>query len=82
MYVVVVTVFLICSLLIVNVKRGDGRARLRIHALERTGVGDDAASASFGRRSRFAMSAFVAGLGGALYGSRRGERNPRSFKRS
>jgi branched-subunit amino acid ABC-type transport system permease component len=79
MYVVVVTVFLICSLLIVNVKRATaGLVFASMRSSEEASV-TTGISVVRAKMLVFAVSAFVAGLGGALYGSTLGSVNPRSF---
>ena len=79
MYVVVVSVFLVCAWLIVNVKRATaGLVFASIRSSEpaalTTGI-----SIVRAKLLLFAVSAFVAGLGGALWGSTIGTVNPRSF---
>jgi len=79
MYFVVVAVFLVCAWLIVNVKRATaGLVFASIRSSEpaamTTGI-----SIVRAKLILFAVSAFVAGLGGALWGSTVGSVNPRSF---
>ena len=80
MYFIVVGVFLVCALLIVNVKRAtSGLVFASIRSSEQasatTGI-----SVVRAKLLLFTVSAFVAGLGGALYGSTVGSVNPRSFE--
>lgn len=80
MYFVVVGVFLVCALLIVNLKRATaGLVFASIRSSEpaamTTGI-----SIVRAKLILFSVSAFVAGLGGALYGSTIGSVTPRSFE--
>jgi hypothetical protein len=80
MYFVVVAVFLLCALLIINVKRATaGLVFASIRSSEpaamTTGI-----SIVRAKLILFSVSAFVAGLGGALYGSTVGSVTPRSFE--
>ena len=79
MYFVVVAVFLVCAWLIVNVKRATaGLVFASIRSSEpaamTTGI-----SIVRAKLLLFSVSAFVAGLGGALYGSTVGSVTPRMF---
>ena len=79
MYFLVVAVFLVCAWLIVNVKRATaGLVFASIRSSEpaalTTGI-----SIVRAKMLLFAVSAFVAGLGGALWGSTVGTVTPRSF---
>ncbi|MFM8303966.1 MAG: ABC transporter permease [Actinomycetota bacterium] len=80
MYFIVVAVFLVCALLVVNVKRATAglvfaAIRSSEQAAATTGI-----SVVRAKMLLFTVSAFVAGLGGALYGSTVGTVNPRSFE--
>ncbi len=79
MYVVVTAVFLVCALLIVNLRRAT--AGLVFAALRSSEAAASTTGISVVRAKLvlFAVSAFVAGLGGALLGSTIGTVTPRSF---
>jgi branched-chain amino acid transport system permease protein len=79
MYFVVVAVFLVCALLIVNLKRATaGIVYASIRSSEPAAV-TTGISVVRAKLLLFAVSAFVAGLGGAMWGSTVGTVTPRSF---
>lgn len=79
MYYLVVAVFLVCALLIVNVKRAtSGLVFASIRSSESASM-TTGISIMRAKLLLFAVSAFVAGLGGALWGSTVGTVTPRSF---
>ena len=79
MYFVVVAVFLVCALLVVNVKRATaGLVFASIRSSEPAAV-TTGISVVRAKMILFAVSAFVAALGGALWGSTIGTITPRSF---
>ena len=79
MYIVVTAVFLICALIIVNLKRATaGLVFASMRSSEEASV-TTGISVVRAKMLVFAVSAFVAGLGGALYGSTLGSVNRISF---
>ncbi|MEI8000009.1 MAG: ABC transporter permease [Actinomycetes bacterium] len=79
MYYLVVAVFLVCALLIVNVKRAT--AGLVFAAIRSSEPASTTSGISIVRAKLvlFGVSAFVAGLGGALWGTTVGSVTPASF---
>lgn len=79
MYGVVTLVFLVCALVVVNLRRATSGlvfAAIRSSEAAATTTGISVVRAKL---ALFAVSAFVAGLGGALLGSTVGTVTPRSF---